>query len=127
MLEPEKWVNREKTAVVIYFFSPLFFIKSGIASDMFVIASLIASINGSLTSTSIVIFKLPFFSSGTQPPPCIFKFISPFIKNVGGLFRVQVNVNLCFIVEFAEPFGSGFVVQNQVSLFPFFKRPPHVV
>ena len=109
MLEHEKWVNREKIAVVIYFFSPLRFTISGIAVDTFVMASFIASINGSLTSTSIVILILPFFSSGTQPPPCISKFADPIIKNVGGLFRVQVKSNLCFIVKFAETFGSDSV------------------
>jgi hypothetical protein len=127
MLECEKWVKREKTVVVIYFFSPLLFIISGSAVDMFVMASFIASINGSLTSTSIVIFTLPFVSSGTQPPPCIFKFVSQFIKNVGGLFRVQINVNPCFVMKFAEPFSSGFVTKNQILLFPFLKRLPHGV
>jgi hypothetical protein len=74
-----------------------------------VIASFIVSINGSLTSTSIVILTLPFFSSGTKSPPSFSNFSGQFVKKIGSLFRAQVEVNLCFVMIFGESFGSGLV------------------
>src|SRR3972149_274025 len=105
----------EKTAFLSYcLYSLLRLIISGILD----IASFIASMSASLTSTSTVSFTWPFFSSDIEPPPYLFKPVRQVTKNVDGLVRVQVQVNLRSIMKFAEPFGSGFVIENQPLLFP---------
>ena len=103
-----------KDAFWLYHFSsPWCRIISGIFKDILDITSFMTSMSGSLTSTSIVIFTRPFFSSAMQPPPYAFKPIrQQVIKKVLGLLLTQIQVYLNLIMELANPLGAGLVVED---------------
>jgi hypothetical protein len=99
-----------RTGSAAYCFSSL---PCLIIDGIFVIASFIVSMSGSFTSTSIVIFKRPFFSSAIKPPPYAFKPVrEQVIESVNRLLWTQVQVYLRFVMELGKSLGSDFVIEN---------------
>src|SRR3989304_1000698 len=89
------------------------FIISGIFQCIFEIPSFMMFMSSSLISTSSVTFILPFFSSDIEPPPQAFHLVrKQVIENVNGLPRIQVQINLDFVMELAQSTGSGLVLGN---------------
>jgi hypothetical protein len=105
--------------LAFYSFSSPRFIISGIFQCILVMPSFITFMSSSLTSTSNVIFKRPFFSSDIESPPkkleSLWQLVS---ENVVSLFRSDFRFDFYLVVELAEPSGVGSVVADYALLFP---------